>query len=366
MNKMIYTIIGFLTVLVALFFIVTGQAKFGALASGERLERIKKSPNYHDGQFQNLEETPQLAEDAKMLSMLKEMLFAKDKRPKENVPSIKTDLHQLKQLDILVWFGHSSYFMQIDGVKVLVDPVFSGSASPFSFNIKAFEGSNDYQAKNIPAIDYLVITHDHWDHLDYETVMELKSKTGKVIMGLGVGAHFEKWGFDASQLIEMDWFDEYDLSDGVRVSCAPTRHFSGRGIKAKQSLWSSFVWQSKSKKIFIGGDGGYGTHFTKIGEKYGPFDLAILENGQYNYAWKYIHMTPEEVLLASKDLGAKRVFPVHSGKFALANHAWNEPLVRVAAASENSSIPILTPKIGEIVYLNDLSQQFEKWWEDVN
>ncbi|WP_347840958.1 MBL fold metallo-hydrolase [uncultured Draconibacterium sp.] len=363
---MLITII-VLAVLVALFFVVTGQARFGAVPQSNRLKQIKKSPNYSDGKFQNLSPTPQMSEDARFFPMLKEYFSAQNKKPNALIPSVKTDLTKIsKDENILLWFGHSSYYIQIEGKSILVDPVFSGHASPFSFSVKAFKGANDYQVEDMPEIDYLIITHDHWDHLDYETVVKLKSKTDKVITGLGVGAHFERWGFNASKLIENDWFDRVDLGNGFVLHCTPARHFSGRGFKAKQSLWCSFVLESPSKKIFIGGDSGYDNHFKVIGEKYGPFDLVMLENGQYNKAWKYIHMMPEQVLLAAKDLKAKRFFPVHSGKFALANHAWNEPLNRISEVNKNNEIPMLTPKIGEIVNLDDSLQQFSRWWLELD
>ncbi|MCY1722274.1 MBL fold metallo-hydrolase [Prolixibacteraceae bacterium Z1-6] len=361
-----YTIITLLVVIFVLVIAITNQNKFGAIPTGERLERIKKSPNFKDGKFQNLSETPQMSEEARFSTMLKELFFSKNKKPENQIPSIKTDLHTLNpNEDALVWFGHSSYLIQIDGKKILVDPVFSGSASPFSFNVKAFDGSNFYQPDDIPEIDYLVITHDHWDHLDYKTVLELKPKINRIITGLGVGAHFEKWGFDTSKIVETDWFEDVLLDDGFRFFCTPARHFSGRGLKHKRSLWVSFLLETPSQKIFIGGDGGYNAHFKEIGKKYGPIDLAILENGQYNKAWKYIHLMPEQVLQAASDLKTKRILPVHSGKFALANHAWNEPLKRITELNKNT-IPLVTPQIGELVYLKNTKQTFTKWWLNVD
>lgn len=362
---MIITII-VVAVLVALFFIITGQAKFGTVPKGERLERLKQSPNYRNGKFRNLSKTPQLSEDAKFFPMLKEYFTSKNKKPANEIPAVKTNLRTLSSdQNVLIWFGHSSYFMQLDGKRFLVDPVFCGNASPFSFSVKAFGGTNNYQVEDMHEIDYLIITHDHWDHLDYETIMKLKSKTDKVITGLGVGAHFERWGFNSGNVKEMDWFETFELCDKFAIHCTPARHFSGRGFKANQSLWASFVLETPTQKIFIGGDGGYDTHFADIGEKYGPFDLAILENGQYNKAWKYIHMMPEQVLQAAKDLNAKRLFPVHSGKFALANHAWDAPLKRIAEVNTNNEVSMLTPKIGEVVCLNDSEQIFEQWWLEV-
>jgi L-ascorbate metabolism protein UlaG (beta-lactamase superfamily) len=261
-----------------------------------------------------------------------------------------------------VWFGHSSYFIQIDGKKILVDPVFCGHASPFKFMIKAFKGTDIYTAKDIPDLDYLIITHDHWDHLDYKTVIELKPRVGKVITGLGTGAHLERWGYEPEMIIERDWYESANLGDGFSVDVMPARHFTGRGPKPNQTLWASYVFQTPTFRMFIGGDGGYDEHFAELGEKYGGFDLAILENGQYNVRWKYIHLLPEQVLLAAKELKAKRLFPVHSSKFALANHSWDEPLKALTEINQSIQQPMITPKIGEVVFLKDSSQVFSQWW----
>lgn len=341
--------------------------KFGKIPSGERLERIKKSPHFVDGTFRNLNHTPQMTGDAGFSKMMKEFFFSKDKKPVGAIPSKKTDLINLtSDDDVLIWFGHSSYFIQIDGKKILVDPVFSGTASPFSFMLKAFEGSEQYSADDIPEIDYLIITHDHWDHLDYKTIKELKPKIKKIITGLGTGAHLEHWVFDTNSIIEMDWFEKTDFENGFVFHTTPARHFSGRGFKHKKSLWVSFVLQTPTIKIFIGGDGGYDNHFSEIGKKFGPFDLAILENGQYNKSWKYIHTMPEQVLQAAKDLNAKRFLPVHSGKFALANHTWDEPLKRIVDLNKTDNLSLITPKIGERVNLKDTTQKFSNWWEVIH
>lgn len=341
------------------------QAQFGKAPKGERLERIKVSANYSNGAFQNLSPTPDLTEGANYYSVAKEFLFTKKERnkPSEAIISLKTDLlHLSPEKEVMVWFGHSSYFMQIDGKKILVDPVLSGSASPVSFTTKAFKGSNNYTVEDIPAIDYLFITHDHWDHLDYKTVKKLQSRTGKVICGLGTGAHLEHWGFTKDQIIEKDWHETIRLDMGFSVTTVPARHFSGRGFKRNQSLWMSYALQTPTMKIYIGGDSGYDTHFEKAGEKLGPFDIAILENGQYDKSWKYIHMQPEEVLQAAKDLRASKLIPVHSGKFALANHDWDEPLKRISSLNNATDTALITPRIGEIVYLKQ-QQKFAKWWE---
>lgn len=350
-------------------FVFIQQPKFGKLPSGERLERIKKSVNYRDGKFQNLSVTPQLTGDDGIMKILFNFVFNKNKLriPSNTIPHVKTDLlHLTKDQNILVWFGHSSYFMQIDGKRVLVDPVFSGAASPVELFNKAFRGANEYRASDMPDIDYLIITHDHWDHLDYPTIMELKPRIGKVICGLGVGEHFEYWGFDENTITEMDWNEDRGLGAGFRIFSLPARHFSGRGFSANQSLWGSFLLQTPSMKIYIGGDSGYDTHFAEIGKRFDGIDLAILENGQYDKNWKYIHMMPNEVLQAAKDLKAKRLFAVHNSKYALANHDWDAPMRTISDLYAAEDFSLLTPKIGELVNLKDSTQSFSKWWEELN
>lgn len=344
------------------------HAKFGKKPSGDRLALIEKSPNYKDGQFQNLSTTTELVKGYSVLGSAYDHVFkaAPRRTPTDSIPSIKTDLLSLSpDRDILVWFGHSSYFIQIDDKRILVDPVFSKNASPVPRTNKPFKGTNIYSADDMPPIDYLFISHDHFDHLDYETIIKLKPKIAKVICGLGVGSLFEYWGYEKSKIIEKDWYDQVQLDSGLTAYVTPARHFSGRVFSKNNTLWASYVLQTPTMKIFIGGDSGYDTHFKTIGNKFGPFDLAIIENGQYNPAWKFIHTLPEEVLQATKDLKAKRLFPVHSSKFAEANHSWDEPLVKITELNKAFHIPLVTPVIGEVVNLKDEQQQFKQWWVGV-
>jgi L-ascorbate metabolism protein UlaG (beta-lactamase superfamily) len=254
----------------------------------------------------------------------------------------------------------------LNGKRFLVDPVFSGSASPISFTTKSFPGTDLYQAEDFPEIDYLLISHDHYDHLDYKTILELKPKIKQVICGLGVGSHFEYWGFEPNLINEKDWNEQIDLGSGLALHTATARHFSGRSFTRNNTLWMSYLLDAGDFKVYIGGDSGYDAHFEAIGEKFGGVDLAILDNGQYNLGWKEIHMLPEEVLKASKDLGAKRLFPVHSSKFVLANHPWDEPLIKVTEFNEENFVcPLVTPIIGELVYLKDSTQRFNPWWKEI-
>jgi len=341
------------------------KAIFGKSPSGKRLERIRKSPNYRNGQFQNINPTPSLTEGSSYFQVLFQFLFNKTSSlyPTESLPSVKTNLLELpKDENILVWFGHSSYYLQIDGKRLLVDPVLSGSASPIPGTNRAFEGTDLYTAEEIPAIDYLFITHDHYDHTDYHTLVKLRPKIQRVICGLGVGEHLEYWGYAPESIIEKDWNETFDLENGLSVHTTTGRHFSGRGLKRNNTLWMSYVLRTPAISIFIGGDSGYDRHFAEIGEKYGPFDLAILENGQYDAKWKYIHLIDDEVIRAGNDLRARRILPVHSSKFALANHAWFEPLANLTQLNSTSNIPLITPMIGEPVYLSQTDQVFSQWW----
>jgi L-ascorbate metabolism protein UlaG (beta-lactamase superfamily) len=362
--------IAFITiaVLVGAVMIFINQPNFGKIPSGSRLEQIKNSVNYKDGKFQNLHETPQITSDKGYLRIMIDFLFKKKERlhPEIALPVVETNLHELdKNADVLVWFGHSSYLLQTGGIRILVDPVLSGAASPVSFFNNPFKGTDIYKPEDMPDIDYLIISHDHWDHLDYNTVMALKDRTKKIICGLGVGAHFEYWGFDKDKIIELDWNENAVFEEDFTVHCLPARHFSGRGLSPNQSLWSSFLLETSSHNIYIGGDSGYDTHYADIGNRFPDIDLAILENGQYDKDWKYIHLLPEQILSAFKDLKAKRLLTVHHSKYALGNHPWDEPLKNIVSYSERDSINLLQPMIGEVTNLNDSTYNINKWWEGI-
>ena len=369
---LLYLMITFLS-LAAVFSVATflymKQSKFGKAPSGEHLQKISGSPNYGDGKFKNLSITPDLSKGHSYTSIIVDQFFKNHPRtePKDLIPSEKNDLKNLDPSEnILVWFGHSSFFMQLDGKKILVDPVFSGNASPVPGTVKAFKGTDRYTVDDLPDIDYLLISHDHYDHLDYKTITALKGKVRHIICGLGVGSHFEEWGYPLHEITEQDWYDTAEPDSGFVIHTLPARHFSGRGFARKNTLWASYLIETPSFKIYVGGDSGYDAFFAEIGEKFGSIDLAILDNGQYNDAWKEIHLHPDQVLQAARDLNAKRLFPVHSSKFVLAMHPWDEPLKRIMELNQEDPVPLFTPLIGEKVDLNDSSRTFEHWWEGLN
>lgn len=363
LKKMIIWILGILLVTTTIVWGFMKQAVFGKDPEGARLERILKSPNFKNGAFQNLSYTSVMSEDGSYWTLLKDY-FNKPSNvePPKEIPAIKTDLKNLEaQKPTIVWFGHSSYFIKSKEITVLIDPVFSGSASPVSAMVKAFKGTNVYQAEDFPEIDILFLSHDHYDHLDYETILKLKPKVKKFYTSLGVGAHLEHWGVSSDKIVEFDWWESVKVADDITITATPARHFSGRGFTRAKSLWSSFVLNIHGYNLFLGGDSGYDTHFKTIGEKYGPFDIAMLENGQYNLLWQNIHTLPEETFLAAKDLKTKVLMPVHWAKFPLANHSWNEPIKRLKAAAQDN-IKITTPMIGEQVVIDSLYPN-KVWWE---
>ncbi|WP_236979153.1 MBL fold metallo-hydrolase [Membranihabitans maritimus] len=356
--------------IIAAIFLYMQHPKFGKAPSKNHLEVLEKSPNFKEGTFQNIHSTPYITEGYSMIKIAYDFIFTQFPRtvPLDTIPSIKTDLKNLPvNEDVLVWFGHSSYFIQLNGIRFLIDPVFSGNASPIPRSNKSFTGTDIYTVDDMPTIDYLLISHDHYDHLDYETILKLKPKINRVVCGLGVGSHFEHWKFDSSKIIEKDWNEKVVIDNNITLHTATARHFSGRGFTRSNTLWLSFILQTPTFKMYLGGDSGYDTHFAELGKKFDGFDFAILENGQYNKAWQELHMLPEEVLKATLDLKAARLFPVHSSKFKLAFHPWDEPLELLSKHNKNKyHLPLVTPIIGEIIYLNNSKQIFTPWWKELN
>jgi len=335
---------------------------FGKNPSGDELKKVEASPNYQDKGFKNLMLT-NLMENVSMFPILwKFMNKPKNTVPPKPLPSVKTNLKSLPDgATVIVWFGHSSYLIKINGKHILVDPVFSGHASPFSFSAKSFPGTDVYAVEDFPEIDVLIISHDHYDHLDYETVKKLMPKTKLICTSLGVASHLNYWGIDNEKIKEFDWWNNYELPGDMQLTALPARHFSGRTFVRNKTLWSSFALTTKQCSLFIGADSGYGDHFKLINEKFGSFDIAILECGQYNTAWHDIHMLPEETVQACIDLNAKVLMPVHWGKFSISLHPWDEPVKRLLSKANELKVKVTTPMIGEPVIAGS-SYPGKNWW----
>ena len=351
-------------------FSFVNQPKFGRLPSGDRLARIQASPHYINGQFQCLEPVNVMTTkepENRFLATLKFIMRDTSQLfPKQEMLSKKTDLKSIPKFeDILIWMGHSTFYLQLNGLKILIDPVFSDYGSPIFFINRAFPGSNIYTANDIPEIDVLAITHDHWDHLDYASIMALKSKIKNIVCPLGVGEYFEQWGFDLNRLYEEDWYTEIKISKDFQIHILPSQHFSVRFLKTNPTEWCSFALVTPKLKVFCSGDGGYGDHFKDIGNRFNGFDLAIMENGQYNENWHKIHLMPEETAQAAVDVGAKQLVTSHNGKFALSLHDWKEPFELMTYMTKDKPYERLTPMIGEKVYIGQSGQIFSNWWTEM-
>ena len=345
-KKMIYILISLLIIIILGVFAFVNQTSFGRTPRGERLARIKQSAHYKNGHFENELPTTTMTGDKSTIRAMWEFLTVhpKNLRPDKPVPNVKTDLNNLpKDKDFIVWFGHSAYLLQLAEKRILVDPALL-SGSPVSFFNKPYDGTDLYKPEDMPDVDFLVISHDHWDHLDYETVKALQNRIGHIITPLGVGEHFEYWGFNKNKIIELDWHEK-SLQDGFTFHCLPARHFSGRGLIPNKALWGSFIVQTPNgKTVYIGGDSGYSIHFKWIGEYFPNINLAILENGQYNKDWNQIHTMPHELTKEMQELKAKTYITVHHLKYTLSKHSWDEPLKveQEAAKQANVNLEVLT------------------------
>jgi L-ascorbate metabolism protein UlaG (beta-lactamase superfamily) len=336
--------------------------RFGALPGGERLGRVEASPQYVGGAFRNEVPTSRRAEGTGLADMLARALEPSPRKvPAVPLPSRKSDLKSLPE-GSLVWLGHSSFVMRLGGMTVVADPVLGRYASPLKYVNGSFPGTEVYSAPDFPDADALLISHDHFDHLDQEAAVALRDRTRAAVCGLGTGAHLERWGWDGGRILEGSWWDSFDLG-GIRVTLVPSRHGSNRGVRFDRALWTGFVVSGGGRSVFFSGDSGYGPHFGEIARRLGPFDLGMLDSGQYDAAWPQIHMTPEEAVLAAGDLGLGRYMPVHVGRFSIAAHPWDEPLERALLASGRAGgVRLVTPLIGETVMLDDVHALYRPWW----
>jgi len=250
----------------------------------------------------------------------------------------------------------------MEGKRLLLDPTFANSPSPFPLvGGKRFSKVLPIELKKLLPIDIVILSHDHYDHLDYDSIMQLKDKTGLFCVPLGVGRRLEKWGVDQGKIRELDWWHEVDYA-GLTLACTPARHFSGRSLFDRNTtLWCSWVIISRQTRVFFSGDGGYGPHFAQIGKKYGCFDLTLMECGQYDERWAAIHMMPEQTVQAHFDVDGKMLLPIHWAAFSLAFHDWTDPIERVIKAAKERKVNITTPKIGEAVIIGS-EYPVSTWW----
>lgn len=359
-----------LTVLLSIGgFMLSSCSSFGQRPKSFNRSSIEASPNFDKNKGIFLNRRPnvisEMKKDTFSFDLIRDWLVGvensvPDKKLPEVVPNIE-DFQKDSEVPKIIWFGHSSFLINFSGKMILIDPVFSNSAAPVSFMVKRFQKAV-LKLTQLPKIDYIVISHDHYDHLDMETVKFFVDKEAEFITPLGVGSHLKKWGIGESRITELDWWEKVKRS-GIDFVATPSQHFSGRtGFHDNETLWASWVIKNDEHNIYFSGDSGYDVHFKEIGEKYGPFDIAFIENGQYNERWEAVHLLPEQAAQAYFDLKAKKFVPIHWGMFELALHTWFDPIVRIDKLAMSKGINLVTPRIGEVINLNEKIDT-QKWWQ---
>jgi L-ascorbate metabolism protein UlaG (beta-lactamase superfamily) len=339
-------------------------------------DSFQQSSQFQAGEFAN---SPAISKP-ELLPILKKYwrADAPDNSPQSAVPIKALSALQIAALPAdqlsIVRFGHSTLLLKIANQLWLIDPVFSKRVSPFSFMGPKRFHQPPISISDLPRLDGVIISHDHYDHLDRKSIKQLKDKVAVFLVPLGIKAKLEKWGVGQEHIRELDWWQSITLGD-VEIVSTPAQHFSGRGVFDRNStLWSSWVIKAKQHRVFYSGDSGYFDGFKEIGQKYGPFDLAMLEVGAYDTLWPSVHMFPEQALQANSDLDSRLLLPVHNGTFDLAFHAWYEPLETMYQLCLQSDSKVLLPMVGEPISIsglegNDSSDKAEPqkvWWRGLN
>lgn len=323
----------------------------------ERAELERTSEHYYDGQFHNENDVPTMTGKADPSSSRK--------KPVSTLGAAAPDFLTEPQPDALryTWFGHSSFLLQLGGVNLLVDPVFSDRSSPVSFAGPKRFSELPVSAEDLPEIDVLFVSHDHYDHLDWRTIRTIKDRVGAFVVPLGIDAILRGWGVAAEKIHALDWWESAELG-GVTFTLTPSQHFSGRNpLQSNSTLWGGLYVDDGLHRVYYTGDGGYYDVFAEVQRRLGAPALMIAECGQYDAAWASIHMTPEQTVQAGLDAGAAWLIPVHWGSFCICNHAWDDSIRRVTAAAETAGLPAAAPEIGRTVDYDALSDCGQRWWE---
>lgn len=343
------------------------KKQFGGKIDKEVLDQLNQSENWKKGKFRNLERTAIDINLYNLPKLIKKQIFDKKGRyPEQKLPIIKFDkdgfLKDEKQAKF-IWYGHAVVLIRLNGLNILIDPMFGNDTAPVApFASKRFSENTLQIIDELPEIDILLLTHDHYDHLDLDSMMKLKSKVKNYIVSLGSKRHFDFWEVSQNNITELDWWQSKEIG-GIKFTFTPTRHSAGRGINDRdQTLWGGWLMQAPKETLYFSGDGGFGKHFKEIGNYAKSIDFAFMECGQYNKMWHQIHMHPEETVQATLNVNAKKAMPYHWAGFALALHHWKEPIERFTAEATTKNLAYITPKLGEIVnYAQD--KVYTKWWE---
>jgi L-ascorbate metabolism protein UlaG (beta-lactamase superfamily) len=340
--------------------------QFGGKVTSELIQRYQQSENWKDGQFQNLETADMSMSLSKVPGIIyKQISNSKGRMPKKPLPIIPFDKVAFEadsDKTKMIWYGHSVILMRMNGKTILIDPMLGKDTTPIApVANKRFSENTLSLIDDFPEIDLIIFTHDHYDHLDYDSVQKLKSKTKQFFVALGVKRHLVSWGVAADIITEFDWWDHTIYND-ISITFTPTQHFSGRGLTDRfKGLWGGWAFKTANENIWFSGDGGYGKHFEEIGKRLGSFDFAFMECGQYNEDWYDIHLFPKESVQAAIDAKAQKVMPVHWAGFALSyQHTWTEPAEEFVAACLDKKINHGTPEIGALFTIDSVSAK--KWW----
>ncbi|MEE9443762.1 MAG: MBL fold metallo-hydrolase [candidate division Zixibacteria bacterium] len=369
---MMFLVFGGLFILGLIVFIISTDnlSQFGANPAGVRLERIKNSPNFDGKGFIN---PNKYVEEFTALETIK-MTYRFFSYSEEREPSVELPVKHIDSATIannpqnelrVSWMGHSTALIEIDGKRILTDPIWSERNSPSTlWGPKRFHPV-PIQLNELPPLDAVIISHDHYDHLDKPTVESLSQTGVHFYVPLGVGAHLEKWNVPLSQIHELDWWDEIDLPEcSVKILAVPGMHFSGRRLPGKNpTLWVSWIIMGTKQKVFFSGDTGEYSEHAEIGRKYGPFDFTLISIGAYGKLWPAIHHTPEQAVATHLALNGKIFLPIHWGTFNLAFHEWFEPPERLLNAAEAANIKFAIPKPGQTITDSDIPPH-ETWWRD--
>ena len=337
---------------------------FGGTPTGERLDRMQRSPQWRDGRFRNALPTLSAGDGGSIWEwFFGDKSLRRPQQPVSIVPRTASDFEPPSACR-LSWLGHATTLVEIEGRRFLIDPVFGESAAPSrAFGVRRFHAP-PLALEDVPALDAVVLTHDHYDHLDYHAVRSLAGRVPLWICPLGVGAHLERWGVPAERVVECDWWERVEVGD-LEVVCTPARHFSGRSLGDRdRTLWSGWAFVGREHRVYATGDGGYGPHFLEVGERLGPFDATLAEVGAYDGGWADIHMGPEQAVRAVRDARGGLLVPVHWGTFSLAFHGWTEPAERVLEAARASRVPVAVPRPGESVEPG-APPPTERWWPEI-
>lgn len=320
-------------------------------------EYEERTEYFYNGQFHN--------ENEVAVSSLGVDIKGTRLTPTDAIPVVKSENIEQGQIGKLyvTWLGHSSALVQLGEKNILIDPVFSRHSSPVQFAGPKRFSDVPIEPENLPEIDILMLSHDHYDHMDYKTIKKIDSKIKKYIVPLGVECYLIGWGIDENKISTVAWYDELEV-EGISVVATPSQHFTGRNpLKSNSSWWCGFYFEDDYHNVYYSGDGGYYDIFKRINERFGDIDLALVECGQYGKGWPYIHMFPEQVAEAAKELNAKCYVPIHWGAYCICNNDWDDSIVRFSGLAEMMGINYATPKIGERVDYDAIDQYHEHWWE---